>query len=72
MVSKSDAGKAILTKIKNNKKISDNLINLLYFTKSLSSKNIRNYSSPIVSIKVSTRSFLLANLISFLLRRIPS
>ena len=34
MVSKSDAGKAILTKI-----ISDNLINLLYFTKSLSSKD---------------------------------
>lgn len=39
MVSKSDAGKALLTKIKNNKKISDNLINLLYFTKSLSSKD---------------------------------
>ena len=39
MVSKSDGGKALLTRIKNNKKISDNLINLLYFTQSLSSKD---------------------------------
>ena len=39
MVSKSDGGKALLTRIKNNKKISNNLINLLYFSQSLSSKD---------------------------------
>ena len=39
MVTKSDGGKALLTRIKNNKKISDNLINLLYFTQSLSFKD---------------------------------
>lgn len=39
MENKSDGGKGLLTRIKNNKNISDNIINLLYLKQSLTSKD---------------------------------